>query len=294
MKTDIYMFWLGDKEKAPDSEALNKKYKTLNFILGPSEDEHRHLLKTIPYYNQSFKRGIYSFCSDVWRFYILSKNKGFYIDTATKFGSEFEFYIEGILKYNNYFIKGNQNIIFSGYMGRFGDDKRVFEEALNRYKERDMDKYDIHCYPVGPKVITAAVRKIHKCEINHFIKQTKQYIYILDSFLITRNKRFFINEGAGSWLEGDGKNSAVKIRKKLEKQWIAGKGRPSDFLESWVLKDSLDPMMIRMKIDNSNNKQEIKKYKQIFKDVLIEKYTEWLLWTNMYRFFTMKWLKTKA
>lgn len=197
---NVFLFWIGDI-KLISNTVNTLKEKKFNVVIGPTKEEHDYLYKNYTHYQKSYDNKIWALCSDVWRFYVLSKYKGLYIDTTVKIGCDFEEFYEIASQKNYYFVKERKSVIASAVMGSFGDGK-LFKKALEIVK--NFNSFDPQYYFVSPFVITKVVKE--KCNYPdnwNIFANDEIFIDILTSI---RNSKYIIKYGSGSWMIGREKN----------------------------------------------------------------------------------------
>lgn len=196
MKNNIFIFWIGDNSKIKNL-VDDLKSKDFNVIVGPSSEEHEYLYKKYAYYKRSYDLKIWSFCSDIWRFYILSSNNGLYIDTTVGIGENFINFFNRASEKDYYFVKERKSVIASAIIGSFGDGN-IFKEALEIME--NFNQYDPKYYFVAPFVLTKLLKEKFSYPDN-WDKFANETIFI-DTLPSIRNKSEIIKYGAGSWMIG--------------------------------------------------------------------------------------------
>ena len=263
-KTKIFLFWLGSKEPPVSINFLNSKYKSLEFIFGPTASDHKYLMSEYEYYRIAYEKKIFSFCSDVWRFYILTKNRGFYCDINTEFGPKFETYIKGQFRYMYWAIKGEQNDVGSNFIGRWGKDTKLYEKALSYYKMHSVSKENIRAFYVGPTVLTRSIWSIWGVKLSGFRSESINKEIFIDIFPNMRNRNIIYNFGSGSWIEKNGAASAKAVRDRLDKCWRTKKCR-----KRYIhFQDDINygPRGLRIAFSNCK-RNEKKNYKELYKNI---------------------------
>ncbi len=147
----IYSFWLGDQNKKKELEKyyyeVNKIIFPWKVILGPTEEEHSYLMNNSSFYRKSYNNGIYSFCSDVYRSYIIHKNGGLYVDSGCKYNfDKIVDFLSTIEKYDFVFVLERPLYLWSGFFySKKRNDSLVLEfyNHLNKLSKKKFKHIEI-------------------------------------------------------------------------------------------------------------------------------------------------------
>lgn len=278
----VFMFWIGDHQKI--NEMVKKiEGQGIEVVVGPSKEDDKYLSENFSYYKLSKDKKIWSFCSDVWRFYVLSKYEGLYIDANEIVGDDFSKMYDEISRYDAAFIKGTSHTLSSSFMYSSGKRKDIFQVALDQYKKFN-NKF-VRSFPIGPNVITYATREIYHPGFElEVVNNIAFYPY---TFM--RNEKTYKKVGSASWSKGF--NAAVysqnvednfRIHKKVDtkptKMFYEAKEFPT--ISVWGLRDEYDSTV---------SKSDLKELKRIYKRLKIKIYLpQRLIWSQLYRLFTNK------
>lgn len=291
-KRNVFVFFIGEKSK------ISKLISSLpssefNIVLGPSTEDHEYLYANYAYYRKSYDEKIWSFCSDVWRFYMLSKNVGIYIDTSVKVGKNFmDFYDRNIINNVTLFKETSSSIatsvMFSGVKNNI-----FFKNMLNLYSE-DIN-FSPRLVPIAPKILSATLRKT--CEYYGFDQISIEKIKIL-SLLEIRNENEVIKIGSSSWTNNNTVDMNIlednNFWKASEVAWASGKDH-----EKFVRREHIyinlserqlnpTPQIIRENYEKSKSKYERKYLSKLYKEVTNYRIRlfDRLIWSKIYVFFT--------
>lgn len=286
---NVFIFWIGNHSKIEGlkSELEEKKF---NIIIGPSTEEHKYLYNNYPYYRKSFDEKIWSFCSDIWRIYVLSKYKGVYIDTSVKIGKNFEKFYNDNITYKASFFKQGCDSIASSVMFSGEENNQIFQEILNIFEE-EID-YTPRAYNIIPYLLTVKLfekglkrRSFDEEIINENIK--------INSLLRIRNNDELMKIGSHSWRKkNEGKivepNKDLWMRREM--LWRRGKrDRFDERCNDNILKYGwfvLSAWGIREIYDFPNNKEERRMAVDLHRKISYrKKIDELLLWSRLYVFF---------
>lgn len=121
-KVLIYTFWLGNKKKRLELEKytqeFNKNSEYFMIVLGPTKQEHEFLLENNKAYRYFNKRRAYSYMSDIYRFWIASKNTNIiFMNENIDFKEEklYKLFLECKNENKNCFIFKSYRIVWSGF-----------------------------------------------------------------------------------------------------------------------------------------------------------------------------------
>lgn len=216
---NIYIFNIGKVSEQLEKNLAILKDKKYNVVVGPSHEEHKYLMANYPYYNKSIELGLYSFASDVWRFYILSKNEGLYLDTSLSIGKNFDDFYNEVSRYDAWIPKIHDQYLNGPVM--YSKSHPLFLEMLEFFKKYD-EKTEIRDFPIGPRVITIVALK-HNLFIKdmwdaHYNKENK---VMLGTVMQIRNKDTIYKYGSGSWFKNKWfrKIAAKQGWKKIEREF---------------------------------------------------------------------------
>lgn len=290
-KRKIFIFWVGEKSGI---EKLIIKLKNMKFDvqIGPSNDEHKFLYKNYSYYRVAYDNKIWSFCSDVWRVYKLSNEKGLYIDTSVEIGKDFiKFYDRHISKEVTVFKETSSSIassiLFSGVLNN-----NFYKKLLDNFDPKIT--FDLRLCPLLPDIISALLCK--KINFYGFSEVRLGEIDIL-SLMRIRNKEEIFKVGTASWTE---KNKVVSMSKlvdnnfwyRSEQAWLNNK--PYDFykrkLHTYMNEDKQyinpTPFKIRIQYDKSSTYEERKALTEQYKKINYRtRFFDKLIWSKLFVFF---------
>lgn len=289
----VLIFWMGDKNVADfKKKQFSKIDKNNRFEIevGPSKEEHEILYEEVQYYRDAFDAKIYSFCSDVWRFYKLSKERAVYIDTATVVGDNFEQWFDDNMVSKTTLFKGNPYTIETGVMFSSITNNNFYKAIFDFYKNNEID---IYTFPFAPTILTKFTKAKYNIDItwDEFLNDEIS----IKSLLKIRDKKSLWKTSSASWWKETSsfadfeKNDRWAYweecwnNKKVHKHWIWR------YQRHVIDNEKIDVHMLRKYYDNSSSK-DLKilleaKYKEInYKMHLSEK----LVWSKFYRFFKGK------
>lgn len=208
----VFIYNVGqDNAVLPLKEMITKQGFTV--IIGPTVDDQNFLM-TIPYYKEAYNQGIYSFCSDVYRAYILSKDKGLYIDTSVIVGPEFYKFYESVEIYQTWLPRTSDAAINNCVA--FGNGSIFMKEALDFYIEKYIPFSGIRQFPILPRIVTLLSMKRGFVRKNDWTNKGDGEVHI-GSILEIRNENTIKKLGGGSWFPG--KDNADKRSQKAQKGW---------------------------------------------------------------------------
>lgn len=282
MKTNIFLFWLGEKNEGIFNFDKNK----YNVIIGPSSDEHSFLMKNSKYYEVAFEMKQYAFCSDVWRAFKLKKSSGLYIDYSSIIGRDFDHFISRIKKYDVALFRGNKKWIENGVMWSGKENNPFFSRVFEIYTDKNISP--LYSF-IGP----AWVSKFAYEELGFTFgwdSQVKGRNY-LGTLLEIRNTSTIKKVSAGSW--GNRKVVNYQDRMKLDRwgQWENKfrKGKESKLFSKKVDRvlqgNVIDIEMIRTNYFNGDKKY-LKQLKSAYRQVKYRKsFDELIIWPKLARIF---------
>lgn len=291
-KRKIFIFWIGDSNRIA---TLITKLKEQGFdvALGPSKAEHKFLYVNFPYYRKSYDEKIWSFCSDVWRVYKLSKEDGMYMDTSVHIGDELAcFYDENIANKVVLFRETKHSldgaIMFSGIK-----ENHFFAQLLELYKTDII--FDVRIYPIGPDLISSFVFQRIGNKMYGFDDLDLGWLH-LKGLLNIRDPKTIKKIGSGSWLRNADANeknmenlSDNNFWKFAEEKWKKGKKfqpwkqRVHMYAVASGNAFSPNPITLREQLDNTRDatkrKEIVKIYHSLKSRVNIK---DLLIWSQMY------------
>ncbi len=119
----IYKFWMGDKQKKEELlneiYLFNKNSKLFTIKLGPTRHEHKSLLEKYPSYKKFVENEEYASASDIYRFYVLSKDINcIYMDATMEFEEQklYRLYKKCESEKRNCFVFESFRIVWSGFI----------------------------------------------------------------------------------------------------------------------------------------------------------------------------------
>lgn len=279
---NIYLFWIGDSKKI-ENMINTIKSQGFNVVVGPSAEDDKYLSENFSYYKKSKEAKIWSFCSDVWRFYMLSKNEGLYIDANEAVGNEFYKLYEEIEKFDVAVVRGSSHTIGSSFLYSSGKKKEVFEEALNLYKKFD-NEY-VRTFPVGPHVITYVLRNTFTPGFDFEVKDNIAFF----SFLFIRDENKYKKVGSASWAGGF---NASAYSQRVENNFKTHRKEDSKITRYYFDAKEFPKVNVfglRDEFDKTNSKKVIKDLKTIYKNSKVKKYLgQRLIWSRLYRLFARR------
>lgn len=278
---NIFMFWVGDKDKI---KPLVDKLEKMNFnvVVGPTKEDSNYLM-SFDFYKNSHEQKIWSFCSDVWRVWKLSTNIGLYIDTSVMVGDDFPSFFDITMKYKSYFVRENYALIASAILGSSIENNEIYEDLLNIYET--FNNVDVRQYHIAPHIITKYL--IEKYNLNFGWNIYENNNIFVDDFMSIRNQSTIKKLGGSSWLGGSQKSDPFQSH---EENW---QNRKINKIRFWEMQRYLnysyeEPWIIgiRTAYDKSANKQERVRLQRIYKTIqghvpLKQK----LIWSKMFVFF---------
>lgn len=299
----VFVFWIGDRAKIATTV---EKIASQGFEVhvGPTSSEHEYLYKNFPFYRISFDQKIWSYCSDVWRLYMLSKYVGMYTDTSVHIGENFSNFYDDMIKKDTVIFRERKSLLASCVMFSGIKNNNFYNEILNIYKSELSSDVSAHVYELITWIISAFIFK----EVGDFsgfdevvmdFKNIKLHIAPITKIL---NENTLKKIGSFSWKSGlsdeEKRMMADDYWNKIKNNWYQRKDEEIDTRTIELLQQygylSPQPKRIRDLYDSSKTSDELKKYKNLYKAVPYhKKMGELLLWSKLYRFFTGKWLFTK-
>lgn len=167
-KIKIYQFWYGDENT---KEALlekaykfNKKSKHFTIDLGPNKQDNKYLMQNFKCYADYIEKKQYALASDIYRFYIMSKNNNaIYMDATIEFDEAklIKLYKKCFDNKLSCFVFESYKIVWSGFFINI-DLNHIFTQCLTLASKRLLS---------GPLVITQVLRK------NKLIKNYRKVNY---------------------------------------------------------------------------------------------------------------------
>lgn len=211
-KNKIFIFNIGQDSIV---KHLVEKLQKQNYdvVVGPSNDDHNYLM-TIPYYKNAYENKIFAFCADVYRCYVLSTDKGLYIDTSVIVGEDFKTFYEEASKYKTWLPRTSDfgiNICVA-----YGDHSTYMKEALEFYIRYD-GKKSVRSFPILPSIVTMIGYKKGIVKKGRWDINGNDEVHYGDLLLI-RNENTIKKMGGGSWFRGGGKGEFKK--KMAERGWV--------------------------------------------------------------------------
>lgn len=194
VEKNIFIFWIGDISKIKDViDPLKKQGFKIN--LGPTDKENKYLSKNFKYYKDSLEQKKYSFCSDVWRAYVMSSNEGMYIDATVKIGDDFHKLYEEVSKYDVWLPRVNWNDIAWNVIYSSGKNS-YFDKVLEEFKKYNSDiAYEFF---IGPWIADYVSYKM-----GHFVKKRFETYTVdgvtYDSIHKITDYNTIYKIGSGSW-----------------------------------------------------------------------------------------------
>lgn len=282
-KANLFVFWLGDTAKFNKNKFEIDEF---NLILGPSAEEHDFLLKKSSYYKKSFENGKFAFCADVWRFYVLSKNRGLYVDASVLIGKNIMKLMDVISKYDVGVFRGNYKWFENGVLWSGVENNIFFKTLLEKYYFDD--NFPLTAF-IAPAFLSAELLKLGMrpgwdiCVVNNIIALPLNMI---------RDKKTIWKTSVGSW--GKSKNNSYfdrAVERDGWKDWEEKFNSKTEVL-GWSLK--VDRVMNGHLVDitllkdfyedkNFKNRNLLIKERKLIKYHL--KFKEMLLWSRLHRFF---------
>lgn len=283
----IYLFWIGDKKpKICDQlDKIGMKYE-----LGPSSKDHKYLYENFEYYKKSYNQKIWAFCADVWRFFKLSEKKGIYFDVTAEIGADFAKKIHELEESKSQTVA----LRVTGYHASIDilvstvEGNKIYKDVLDIYKKLNGNP---RLHFIGPTIFSYVLWKHRPSWFeNNWDEQADDQISIL-SYEWHVMKNFYVKKGLGSW-------KAIKHKTaNLDRQYelylkhthprihsikvIAKQSRQNIF--------EYNPYSIRDICDSTNSKETLKEVKKIYKKIEFKKdISQWLIWSMLFRFFTLK------
>lgn len=193
-KKKIFIFWVGEKEKL---EHLFRKEisEKVEFIVGPTESDHQYLMSVSPYYKKSFEIKKFSFCSDVWRVWKLSKEKGIYIDVSVIIGENFLDFVSSLEKYDVALFRGNTHVIETAVMWSGKENNNFYKGMFDIWCDNRALPWNMH---FAPSILSVYLYKNYFEFSFDFSENTNNTIAIL-SLMKIRDKKTIMKMGGDSW-----------------------------------------------------------------------------------------------
>lgn len=217
----IYTFWLGDEE---EKNKINDKINSLNIylnphkiILGPSIQEHNFLYKNYEFYKNSYDNKIYSFCSDVWRFWIIEKNGGLYIDSGFEINAyKMKELIKLLINKEYAFVWENPFTFLSGFFFIKNKNDIICKKFLKTISNIGNKK--IYKINTAPYILSKILFNIYKWNIWFNDVPMDNLLWLKSSLFDWRNNENPLKLGStGSWLKYTGNNSS---KQEISDYWI--------------------------------------------------------------------------
>lgn len=299
MKRKVFVFWIGEKNEIKE---LLSKLRSLDFEvhLGPSKEEHDFLYEEYKYYKMSYDQKIWAFCSDVWRLYVLSKQKGMYIDSSVIIGKDLSTFYDFFINNETTLFKESAGLIANAVMLSGVENNVFFADILSKYKINHPENLDVRLLPIGPMVVTSHAMRhfgFKPSFTDQSLKNEKGHCINIFSLLQIRNKNSIFKAGFGSWWQSAEKISNKKLAKNhwqnLESKWRrqVGKNDHQRLLKVLSKREDLPVWVreIRRMYDSSKSEAELKELKLMYKRIDYKiKFSELLIWSKMYRTFSLK------
>lgn len=155
---NIFVYWVGNNNVKNEIEKkfnlLKEKFNNINIYIGPNNDEHMFLSKNFRYYEYYFKKKNYAMCSDIYRVYKLSNNKGIYLDATIKINFlKFEELIYLLKNNETVVIRENGHLIWNGFL--YSTNTDLYKKILNFYKKH----FNIAKSLTGPLIYSIFIYK---------------------------------------------------------------------------------------------------------------------------------------
>lgn len=212
MTKNVFIFWIGDEKKL--SSLKLERFKDLSFVVGPSAQEHNYLMSISKYYRESYNLKKYSFCSDVWRVYVLSKFSGVYIDASVTLGNDFEKFVDEMLLTETTLIRERGNVIASCVMASGVSNNGFYADLFNFYKPDEL--FALSSF-ILPYVISRKIWEIYPNYSGYSELMVNEKIKLFTLKKI-RNSHTIVKNGSGSWFDGVNWKSN-DLWKTTEDQW---------------------------------------------------------------------------
>lgn len=283
-KEKLFIFWLGDKTKIDKTRYDNDNFKV---IIGPSDSEHKFLMENYPYYRVGFENRKFSFCSDVWRLFVLSKERGLYIDASVLTGKKIQNFIEEIRDFDVAAFRGNYKYIESGVLWSGKKNNDFFAQVLKEYYTKEMSIASI----VMPAILSSYIFNLG-FDFG-WEKQIKDRILILPLTKI-RDKETVWKTGVGSWSTRDKNKDYFKAAQEIdgwkswEDQFLSRKKskRWNGLVEKWMAGERIDIHLLREFYESGLEKVSRVQLEQDYKKMKIKpKLFEKLIWSKIFLFF---------
>lgn len=190
-KRKIFVFWIGDQTKLSNFA----KRSDVEWNIGPTSADHSFLMSVSPYYRLSFELGKYSFCSDVWRFWKLSENKGLYIDVSVNLGPNFTDFIDEISQYDVAVFRGNTHIIETSVLWSGKENNKFFKGLFDIYCDVSAKPWNMYFAPI---ILSSYIQNEWFTFSKDFEENINNGVAIL-SLLKIRDNNTIKKIGACSW-----------------------------------------------------------------------------------------------
>lgn len=288
---NVFIYWVGDESKiAPMTDKLRSQ--GFNVVLGPSREENEYLMENFLYYKYSYEDRIWSFCSDVWRIYVLTKNTGIYIDATAMVGDNFAELYDEVMKHKTFFIRENLALIGSCLIGNSIPNNKIMIDMLEIMKDFKY-RYTI-THHILPFIITKYLIENYKATLSwdKFICDDVA-IYEL---LFVRNENTYKKLGSASW--SGVKHEAVDTWAPGEQNWhnrVVAK-RIHNTIKDYLKMGYSEPWIwgVRRQYDKSTSKAERKELTRIYKNSTCRvRFDQRLIWSKLHSIFRNKFEKNK-
>lgn len=136
---NVFIYWVGPNHFISEKERMYKDMG-LNVEIGPSKEDHIYLYEKYKYYRDSYDLKIYSFCSDVWRYWKMQGRKGLYIDAGfTPLPQLKNLLMEWDKADSPIFPRVAYNKVMTGIFWNNGSSLPVFDYILNFISKYNFD-----------------------------------------------------------------------------------------------------------------------------------------------------------
>lgn len=284
MTKNIFLFWLGSTENDQLSEQ-KKKLTDLGFnvIVGPSTDDHQYLIENSAFYRNSFNNKIWSYCSDVWRVFILSKNIGMYMDVNTQIGKKFNEFYEAAISNNTYLIRNNYAFIDGPVLASGVEENEFFKNCIDIYFNQP-DRHIRTVYYAGD-IISYVARKNGIGNSWDIINKNNIYV---DKILNIRNKETIYKVSTNSWKSGSEANHDG-MQDVIDK-WNRGFISKTCIFNAKIIDkygiNAINSGMLRYAFKHSSNKSEKMELLSLYKNKGYRvPMNRWLLWDRIWCIF---------
>lgn len=204
-KIKIFVYWAGDekiKKMVIDKFTnLEKKYKEIKVIFGPTKEDDDYLKKNFKLYSYYIDEKKYGLSSDIWRFWKLSNNNGIYIDALSEINeNKFSDFLNVYKNKDSIFFRENYHLIWTGIFAT--KDKKLMKDILNFYA----NNFWVSKKLTGPLILSIFIYKKVSASLN---KNANEYLFLDAREIDPYSKTSYFNyNGLGSWTK---KNIEVDI-----------------------------------------------------------------------------------